>query len=285
MKKKFTLIELLVVIAIIAILAAMLLPSLGRAREMARRASCSGNLKQSIQAFKLYSENNSGWVVLNAHGFPWYTYGSMPKDLGLEIASLGPKSTDPSTGLPASGNDDEHKPWHPERRKVTSCPSATNNGKNLYNACYGTPNIKNRSTLDTLTYKKQRFEFTVPTSGQQQFDPPLNAEGQYARLDLCPSQGTYILLADSVVTPSGVTTDSLKAGSEFFTFNRNYETEGGESNHILVERHNGYGNLGYGDGHVDVTNRTNLWKQSKITYLAITPTGTKIWDCDLGQEL
>jgi prepilin-type N-terminal cleavage/methylation domain-containing protein len=47
----FTLIELLVVIAIIAILAAILFPVFARARENARRASCSSNLKHSAWVF------------------------------------------------------------------------------------------------------------------------------------------------------------------------------------------------------------------------------------------
>ena len=56
----FTLIELLVVIAIIAILAAMLLPSLKRAREMARQTVCTNNLKQLGLCVSFYAEDFAG---------------------------------------------------------------------------------------------------------------------------------------------------------------------------------------------------------------------------------
>ena len=74
-EKKFTLVELLVVIAIIGILMTMLLPSLSKAREVAKRAVCIGNEKQLSIAVELYSSsNNMFYPAAATNGSPGSAY-------------------------------------------------------------------------------------------------------------------------------------------------------------------------------------------------------------------
>ena len=73
--RDFTLIELLVVIAIIAILAAMLMPALEKARQSAQRIACLSNMKQVGVVLNMYAGDYGGNIPLNAHHYNCTRYG------------------------------------------------------------------------------------------------------------------------------------------------------------------------------------------------------------------
>jgi prepilin-type N-terminal cleavage/methylation domain-containing protein/prepilin-type processing-associated H-X9-DG protein len=115
----FTLVELLIVIAVIALLASLMLPSLGRAREKARQAACFSNLRQVSLSALLFMSDNGGELFHHHEG--WVL------DDGSQVDEL-PSSPEGCAGGGA-GNSHAEKPWviffqpYLQGRRVGFCPS------------------------------------------------------------------------------------------------------------------------------------------------------------------
>lgn len=99
-RNKFTLIELLVVIAIIAILASLLLPSLGKAKEAAKNAVCINNLKQLCLSHLNYADDYDGYIVMALYAPEW---GNWSSSLGASRKLMRCPS-DPDPLMDALGN-------------------------------------------------------------------------------------------------------------------------------------------------------------------------------------
>ena len=221
----FTLIELLVVVAIIAILAALLMPSLQRAKELGRSAVCISNLKQIGTLLTLYADDNGGWSppVWDATiSLYWHvrliTGGYVSDPVNSPSIFLCPSNKPRSWTTPAQVNQ-EH----------------------VYS--YGMRwNTAGGSNPDTYTYSLGVTASAINKTGSRNF-------GQLA---------TFLYVGDSILNFPGNAGDR----SQRYYFKPYDVTSYADSVHL---RHNGSGNFLFGDGHVSRLKRADLVGQYGAT--------------------
>ena len=166
----FTLIELLVVIAIIAILAAMLLPALSKAREKARAISCVSNLKQVALGMRMYLDDNADTIPQRyglGYGYSAQEWARSGKQVTTEWGNIaghiGPYVGDPKAFICPSSTIDPAGSWTTAETRVAYGYGLSRNADGKTTDAYVT-------LITDFNSPSQRMMLTDTSNGWLQYD-------------------------------------------------------------------------------------------------------------------
>lgn len=237
-RQNFTLIELLVVIAIIAILASLLLPTLNRARDTAKRIGCASNLRQIASADIMYAGDYGGWSVGGWGGTYGWTYRFI----------LGPvsKSYAAMTLVPYYAGhiySDSADLTQYDVDKIGICPSGRRDGQGSIDST--------ASKAPNDSYGFNTYLTSVASASHSE---------RWGRMHDVKRPSQRMLVADfSETGADGVTTTVALGGqSRISTYSGNY----------IARRHQHNGNIAHVDGHVGSKNNPELLRIQSGSYPA-----------------
>jgi prepilin-type N-terminal cleavage/methylation domain-containing protein/prepilin-type processing-associated H-X9-DG protein len=123
-KRAMTLIELLVVIAVVGLLAAILLPSLARAKGYAQRTVCINNLKQWALAMQIYTAENEDFLPRESATTPGTSRNLWTAVKSAATSDVWYNTLPPHMATPTASNYFYMRPAFYERSSLFQCPSA-----------------------------------------------------------------------------------------------------------------------------------------------------------------
>ena len=236
-RRGFTLIELLVVIAIIAILAAMLLPALGKAKTKAQGIKCLSNTKQLTLGWLMYPSDNDSKLMLN----PGWVAGSMLWTANPDNIDTS-KLTDPNQSLMAN---------YVRSAGVYKCPGDTYDAPNGERVRSVSMNGALGGKAPTATYPNSLGRIYYGSGSPAPFN-----SGALKEKDLyTPGPANiYVILDEQADSMSAVNGDATYAFDVGLPPSSEYWRD------LPASYHNGAGSFSFADGHSEIhkwSNRTH----------------------------